>query len=307
MPALQSPPPPDASDTQRGLVSTVAQLIAGPKTFLAALIASAGIQLSRLFNTNGAGSTDVVVRVGTTVADATVNAAAKLLSGGTGINATEVEKFFFRKAGSLVVGADTANPICLGNAADLANVADGFKYNVGAAEIGVFSSNNAAFLGLNLGTGAARASGSLTLGGRLNLPNATGGAVVQGSNQAFYGSDFDASLNFRPGISASYDSLSFKLVSGRIDRRGTDTTGTPGPAVVNDRASGKAAIAAGASSVVITCNQVTAASQVFITQHARDATCKELIAVPALGSFTVSGTANATAALPFSWEVSTLI
>jgi len=89
---------------------------------------------------------------------------------------------------------------------------------------------------------------------------------------------------------------------GRIDQSGTDSTGTPGAATIN-KPIGKSAIALGAASVVITNSLVSAASHVVITPHARDATCKELIVVPAAGSFTVSGSANATAALPFSWEV----
>ena len=94
--------------------------------------------------------------------------------------------------------------------------------------------------------------------------------------------------------------------TGALSIRGTDTTGTPGAATI-DKPSGKSAIAIGASSVVITNSLVTAASRVIITPHARDATCKELIAVPGAGIITVSGTANATAALPFSWEVSNLL
>ncbi len=94
--------------------------------------------------------------------------------------------------------------------------------------------------------------------------------------------------------------------TGRVDQKGTDSSAAPG-AKTADRAAGKNAIALGASSVVITNSLVTAASVVLITPHARDATCKELIAVPAAGSFTVSGIANATADLPFSWEVKGLI
>lgn len=101
--------------------------------------------------------------------------------------------------------------------------------------------------------------------------------------------------------------LSFQVQSsGLVNQRGTDSTASPGAATI-DRPIGKSAIAIGAASVVITNNLVTAASHIVITPHARDATCKELIAVPASGSFTVSGNGNATAALPFSWRVATLL
>lgn len=101
--------------------------------------------------------------------------------------------------------------------------------------------------------------------------------------------------------------LSLQLhADGRVNQRGTDSSASPGAATA-DRPIGKNAIAAAASSVTITNSLVTTASVILITPHARDATCKELIAVPAAGSFTVSGSAAATAAVPFSWEVKGLL
>ena len=94
--------------------------------------------------------------------------------------------------------------------------------------------------------------------------------------------------------------------AGRIDQSGTDSTGTAGAATI-DKPCGKSAIAAGAATVTITCNQVTAASILLITPHARDATGLLPIAVPGAGAFTVTTTANCTAALPFSWEVKTIL
>lgn len=94
--------------------------------------------------------------------------------------------------------------------------------------------------------------------------------------------------------------------AGRVDQSGTDFSASPGAQTI-DKPSGKAAIAIGASSVVITSNQVTAASRVMITPQSRDATCKELIAVPGAGSFTVSGSGVATAALVFSFEISNIL
>lgn len=99
--SITSSPPPDASGTARGLVSLLAQTFAGVKTFAATIIASAGIQLSSLWNTNGTGASDVGVKVGVSTADASVNAAAKLLSVRTGLNGgTEVEKWYVAKDGS---------------------------------------------------------------------------------------------------------------------------------------------------------------------------------------------------------------
>lgn len=98
MPASNPSPPPDASGTVRGLVSLITQTFAGVKTFTSTLIASAGIQLGLLFNTNGTGASDVGVKVGTSTADGTVNAAAKLLSVRTGLNGgAEVESVYVTK------------------------------------------------------------------------------------------------------------------------------------------------------------------------------------------------------------------
>jgi hypothetical protein len=70
--------------------------------------------------------------------------------------------------------------------------------------------------------------------------------------------------------------------------------------------SGKAAIAAGASSVVITNPLVTAGSLVFavVAQAAADGTLLRVERVlPAAGSFTIYGTANATATTLINWLV----
>lgn len=98
-----------ASATVTGLVSLAAQTFAGVKTFTSKLIAAAGLEVTNatgsLWNTNGSGASDVVVKVGTSVADGTVNATAKLLSIRTGLNGgTEVEKVLVYKNGQADFG-----------------------------------------------------------------------------------------------------------------------------------------------------------------------------------------------------------
>lgn len=69
---------------------------------------------------------------------------------------------------------------------------------------------------------------------------------------------------------------------------------------------GKSAIAAGASSVVITNALVTAGSSAFavISQSAADATCTQILRVSvAAGALTITGNANATAATLVDWVV----
>lgn len=82
-----------------------------------------------------------------------------------------------------------------------------------------------------------------------------------------------------------------------------DSTGTPGAATCNTYA-GRAAIAAAASSVVITDSLVTATSSVFAQLATADATCLVVRrVVPAAGSFTIAVDAACTAAANVAWEV----
>lgn len=80
-----------------------------------------------------------------------------------------------------------------------------------------------------------------------------------------------------------------------------DTSGTPGNATINNL-SGRAAFAAGGSTVVITNSLVTANSKVFVQQR-NDATLKSVAVNPAAGSFTVTGNAAATAITIFNFLV----
>jgi hypothetical protein len=69
---------------------------------------------------------------------------------------------------------------------------------------------------------------------------------------------------------------------------------------------GRAAIAAGASSVVVTNPNVTAASKIWavVAQAAADGTLLRVERiVPAAGSFTIYGTANATATTVIDWAI----
>ncbi|MBL8924127.1 MAG: hypothetical protein JNJ54_35050 [Myxococcaceae bacterium] len=246
MPASNPSPSGPASATAAGIVNLAVQTFAGVKTFAATLIASAGIQLGLLFNTNGTGSTDVVVKAGTSVADASVNAAATLFAVKTGIGGSEADNFRVVKRG-----------VYIGN---------------GVSAIGLTTVEGSYILD----TGNLRSSSVQT----------TGYFYVTLGGVGYFFVD--------------------RTTFGRIDQYGTDSIASPGAATIN-RPIGKSAIAATASSVVITNSLVSAASHIIITPHARDATCKELIAVPAAGFFTVSGTAAATATLPFSWEVKGLL
>lgn len=95
------------------------------------------------------------------------------------------------------------------------------------------------------------------------------------------------------------------IAQGRATNGGTLTTG----AFTTTELSGRASIAAGASSVVITHPGVTASSVVtaVVAQAAADGTLLRVERVnPAAGSFTIFGTANATAATTIAWAISSL-
>lgn len=80
---------------------------------------------------------------------------------------------------------------------------------------------------------------------------------------------------------------------------------TPG-ALSTTLPAGRVTIAAGSSSVVVTCPAVDVNSKIFavINQAAADGTLLRVERiVPAAGSFTIYGTANATAAVSIDWAL----
>lgn len=86
---------------------------------------------------------------------------------------------------------------------------------------------------------------------------------------------------------------------------GPVTTG----AVTTTKTSGRVAIAAGASSLVVTNPNVDVNSKIFavVNQAAADGTLLRVErVVPAAGSFTIFGTANATATTTIDWALMSL-
>lgn len=105
-------------------------------------------------------------------------------------------------------------------------------------------------------------------------------------------------MQYNPGSGLATLANGYKLVMAGAG----DSTASPGNATSNTT-SGKSAIAAGASAATITNSHVTASSIIMVTPLDTDATLVRYRAVPAAGSFTVTGNANATAAWKFSWFV----
>lgn len=95
---------------------------------------------------------------------------------------------------------------------------------------------------------------------------------------------------------------SIDLTTGAITFASTDTSGTPGAATIN-KTRGRVAIAAAASSVVVTNSLVTAASTVLVSLGGADATATSVRVTPGAGSFTITANAAATAATPCDFFV----
>lgn len=79
-------------------------------------------------------------------------------------------------------------------------------------------------------------------------------------------------------------------------------TGTIGAVTIN-KAAGRVNVAAAAATVTVTNSLATAASAIFATAAANDATCGVKNAVPAAGSFVINMTANCTANTAISFFI----
>lgn len=209
-----------ASGLVAGAVSLIAQTFAGAKTFTSAIIASAGIQLSALWNTNGGGASDIAVKAGTTTADASVNANARLLQLVTGLGGTETRSFGFSKNGLLVGTSDNARLII--NDATGASIEYGTNYcRVGGGTFAVSTT----YLAVTGNSGrAAMFSGNLPMevfGG--NGTGATDVCTKVGTNTA------DASVN----ATAKLLSVRTGLGGTEVEKASIDKAGRFTGAAVN--------------------------------------------------------------------------
>lgn len=134
---------------------------------------------------------------------------------------------------------------------------------------------------------------------------------LTGAPVGFLGSDGREYMCVFGGAYGSAGTVGSHTVSGtltmwsghKIAATVTDISGTPGNGTVS-QLSGKAAFAAGASTITITNTLVTAASTVLCMMEGADATLTSILrVVPGDGSFVVTGNAAATAATKFSFLV----
>lgn len=111
-----------------------------------------------------------------------------------------------------------------------------------------------------------------------------------------------AYAGYPAGVNASFDTPTetalvqqgFGSITAALVSAGAMTTTQP---------NGRAVIAAGAGSVVVTNPMVSPQSKIsaVINQATADGTLTQLRVVPAAGSFTIFGNANATAAVTVDW------
>lgn len=166
---------------------------------------------------------------------------------------------------------------------------------------------------LNLSTADARATLSRSIANQIGVGGSfrtgvtaqgsgVGDATIHGDFYAGAGQAFSVAYTTRDLTSDG--NITLNGASSAVTLPSTDSSGSPGAATIN-KPSGRSAIAAGASSVVISNSIVTAAARIFISPKIRDATglLPIVSAQVAATSFTVSTTANCTAALTFDWWV----
>jgi hypothetical protein len=184
-------------------------------------------------SSNGASATDVAVKVGSRVAGGSVNAGAKLFVTSTGIGGTESEKSHIRASGAYVVNnaGGSGNHLTFGNATDLYDIGPGVKYDQSAAIIGLYNANNASYLGLGLGDGVARSTGTFRAGGTLQWSgSSTGGLYNQSGSQ----SRLDATSGATMAISSSLGSSS-SHVAVKVGTTVADTSVHPGAELLSVR------------------------------------------------------------------------
>jgi len=289
--AIAIPSPlPDATGSLSGKVSLTAQTLgAGPKTI-------AQVVTPIVNNTNGTGATDVCVKLGTSVADGSVNTTAKLVSVRTGIAGTETEKLSVLKSGALTTASTigmTSDPSAPLSAAGEVKI----RSNAGAIQA---SQNGGAYANLGgvdvtltaIGS-TPNANGASLAGQALNLQPASllyGGVVTSGT-QAF-------------GGQKSFNDTFVLATTGLTSQVGLDLGGAPGNQTVNEP-NGVAAIASGATSVTITNSMATLSSKIGIEWYGDHGAIRSWV-VRANGSFTVTLSSAASANTPFAWSIATI-
>lgn len=259
---------PDASATSRGILGVLAQTFAGIKTFAALLVASAGIQVAAIFNTNGTNASDVGVVTGVSTSDGSLHSGAKVASWGAGVGGTYVE-YMFRKKAEFTFWGDFVTVV---------------KWDAGGA---------------NHWEMRARPNFNWELGN--NSVTYMGCRISDGYCFSQYG--FDVNPTGAQSLVKAWGSGSG---SGRVDQRGVDRRGVAtGSDAPGNYPMGINRFASGATTCTITTSLAGTASHVEITWLG-DPGARSWVTLAA-GSFTVNLSAAPGANIDFSWRISNLL
>jgi hypothetical protein len=308
-----------------GLFTTTAGVAAGT-TVVAGTTVTAGTGITSTLG--NIVSTAGNVTAGAAVSATTTVAAGTTVTGGTGVIATTGG--VTASAGDIVATlgnvAATAGSVAAGTTVTSGTGAtSGLQLGTGTTSVPLTAlSGNAAcdIVITPKGSGMVTTAGTDLVAGNVKASGsnfistyASGPAIFAGSQNGG-GTAVGVSLEAQPANTTSYvagdllvrvkNNGSIKLTvnhAGKLTLDATDSTGTPGPAVVN-KPSGQAKIASGDISVAITNSLVTTASIVFAVLQGTDATLTQLLSViPGSGSFTITGNVIATADVQVGWVV----
>lgn len=271
--SLTFSPPPDADGNagRSGILNSIAQAVAGVKTFLGVLVASAGVQVGSLFNTNGTNPTDVGVKIGLSTADGSVNASAKIFSVATGIGSTETERIFAKK-GEFTFWGDFVTIVkwdAGGTNHWEMRARPGFNWELG--------NNTVTYMGCRLSDGYCFSQYGFEL-------NPTG-------SQAFFKTNYGGSA-----------------VGVRLDLRGLDRRATIGNDSPGNYAAGINTLLGNGVNTTCTITTImsTTSSHVEITWLA-DPGARHWVDVSVAGQFTVNLSAAPAANKSFSWRIAGLL
>lgn len=308
--SITSSPPPDASGTARGLVNLLAQTFSGVKTFTNGLVASAAVTINALLTVGKA----PVVNEPAFMLPAPVSEGAYGIAGALGwtgvgshlLHTSSGLRLYGYAVPTTVQAAFASAQLVGGPCTSAGEVATKVGTNTADASV-----NTAAkLLSVRTGIGGtevekayfAKDGGLWNTNGRLGSFSSANVYVWcdSGAARLVYSS---TTLEVVAGVVQLFDgsAYSWKVTQGRIDQSGTDSSGTPGAATIN-KPSGKSAIAAGATSVVITNSLVAAGDQVHITWHGDHGQIRDWVTTAA-GNFTVNLNAAASANTAFCWTV----
>lgn len=118
----------------------------------------------------------------------------------------------------------------------------------------------------------------------------TGAFTTLSASSTVSGTGFSNYMAAPPSIGTTTPGI---VKTSNLQATFTDSSGTPGN-VTNNSPRGRVAVAAAASTVVVTSSLVTAASTILVSLGGADATLTSVRVTPAAGSFTVTGNAAAT-------------